>query len=62
METVQATLTCPFCGSKETAEIPVSACTAFYKCKNCNKLIQPKEGDCCVFCSYSETKCPLGKK
>jgi hypothetical protein len=59
METVQATLTCPKCGSKETAEIPNSACTPFYKCKSCGELIKSKEGECCVFCSYGDKNCPL---
>ena len=27
-------------------------------CKQCRKLLRPKSGDCCVFCSYGSVKCP----
>lgn len=27
-------------------------------CPNCNQLLKPKEGDCCVFCSYGDIPCP----
>ena len=55
----QATLTCPLCGATQTAEIPTGSCMPFYKCQKCNKLIRAKGGDCCVFCSYGNKKCPL---
>ena len=61
METAQATLTCPVCGSKETAAIPTDACVPFYKCESCGELIKAKEGECCVFCSYGDQNCPLKK-
>ena len=38
--------------------MPVNACQHFYKCLFCQKIIKPKQGDCCVFCSYSDSKCP----
>ena len=28
------------------------------KCQSCGEMLKPKEGDCCVFCSYANTKCP----
>ncbi len=55
----QATLTCPLCAAVQAAEIPTGSCMPFYKCQKCNKLIKAKDGDCCVFCSYGNKKCPL---
>ena len=51
-------LTCPVCGFTETVEMPTDACQISYKCMNCNTLLVPKKGDCCVFCSYAEVPCP----
>jgi hypothetical protein len=53
-----ATLTCPFCGKKTETEMPIDYCQIFFKCPECGELIKPKEGDCCVFCSYADKKCP----
>ncbi|MCL5268617.1 MAG: hypothetical protein M1469_11025 [Bacteroidetes bacterium] len=53
-----ATLTCPNCGYKETLEMPANACQHFYRCKACSIVMRPKPGDCCVFCSYADVKCP----
>ncbi len=61
MEIVKATLTCPYCSSKESAEIPNDSCVPFYKCKSCGEMIKAKEEDCCVFCSYGSEPCPLNK-
>ena len=49
---------CPFCGFKKEELMPDNACQYFYECKNCGKILKPKEGDCCVFCSYGTVKCP----
>lgn len=51
-------LTCPDCGHVETVVMPTDACQISYKCMNCNILLVPKRGDCCVFCSYAEDPCP----
>lgn len=56
--TTKAYLICPFCHKKQGAVMPVNACQHFYKCLFCQKIIKPKQGDCCVFCSYSDSKCP----
>jgi len=53
-----ATITCPFCGHKKTETMPTNACQHFYKCEQCDKILSPKAGDCCVFCSYADSKCP----
>ena len=60
METItKTTLTCPQCGHVQTAETPSDACQFFYECVNCKTVLRPKEGDCCVFCSYADSKCPM---
>jgi hypothetical protein len=51
MAEVRSTIVCPACGHRESEIIPEDACQYFYKC-NANK------GDCCVFCSYGDVKCP----
>lgn len=53
-----ATLTCPLCHKDHVEEMPIDACQHFYKCESCKSIIKPKEGDCCVFCSYSDSLCP----
>jgi len=54
----KATITCPKCEFKKQEEMPTDACQHFYKCSNCGEILRPKDGDCCVFCSYADTKCP----
>ena len=54
----KTTLTCPRCGHKQTVIMPPNACQHFYKCVHCGDTLKPKEGDCCVFCSYADSKCP----
>ena len=60
METIElfSVITCPFCAHKKKEEMPMDACRYFYTCENCKKIIKPKEGDCCVFCSYGTYPCP----
>ena len=60
METItKATLTCPKCGHARTGDMPTDACQFFYECVNCKTVLRPKAEDCCVFCSYADTKCPM---
>ncbi|MCH8062306.1 MAG: hypothetical protein IH861_07380 [Chloroflexi bacterium] len=56
--TTRANLTCPNCGTEQEAEMPTDACQFFYECTSCHKVLKPLEGDCCVFCSYADHKCP----
>lgn len=51
-------ITCPACGYQKIEEMPVNACQHFYSCENCNILLRPKPGDCCIYCSYGDVKCP----
>ena len=55
---LKSTITCPNCGHKKTELMPTDACQYFYECENCKQVIKPKEGDCCVYCSYGTVKCP----
>ncbi len=55
---LQSTITCPHCGHKKEETMPTDACQYFYECENCKKVIKPKHGDCCVYCSYGTVKCP----
>lgn len=44
--------------------MPTDACQFFYECKSCGVMLKPEPGDCCVFCSFGDVKCPpiqLGK-
>lgn len=54
----QSDITCPQCGHQKTEVMPENACLFFYECENCKTILKPKEGDCCVFCSYGTEKCP----
>lgn len=54
----QSTLTCPVCGHQSTEVMPTDACLFFHECPACKTVIRPKQGDCCVFCSYGTVKCP----
>lgn len=55
---LKSTLTCPNCGHKKDELMPTDACQYFYECENCNKMLKPLVGDCCVYCSYGSIKCP----
>jgi hypothetical protein len=59
MEAVLAsTIICPNCGHRKKELMPSTACQFFYDCENCKEVLRPKEGDCCVFCSYGTVACP----
>jgi hypothetical protein len=51
-------LTCPDCGHAQTLAMPTDACQWFHECAQCARLLRPKPGDCCVFCSYGSVPCP----
>jgi len=54
----KTTITCPKCGFNKKENMPLNACQHFYNCQYCGELLKPKEGDCCVFCSYGNDVCP----
>ena len=53
-----STITCPSCGHRQTEQMPTDACVFFYVCSGCGERMKPLDGDCCVFCSYGDVKCP----
>jgi transposase-like protein len=55
---LNSTIKCPFCGFEKEEIMPMDNCLIRYTCTKCGKEIVPKEGDCCVFCSYGTRKCP----
>ncbi len=57
-----STLTCPHCGHKQKEKMPEDSCAFFYECPQCGMILRPKEGDCCVYCSYGDVPCPPVQK
>ena len=51
-------MTCPFCGHSARETMPIDACQFFFECASCGAMLRPQEGDCCVFCSYADVRCP----
>jgi rubredoxin len=49
---------CPKCGFSKDELMPTDVCQFFYECASCGQILKPKQGDCCVFCSYGSVKCP----
>ncbi len=56
--TLTSTITCPFCGFAKPESMPENACVHLYECAKCLRLLRPRAGDCCVFCSYGSVRCP----
>lgn len=54
----EAHITCPACGFEKSESMPTNSCQVVYRCENCGTLLRPVQGDCCVFCSYSDQVCP----
>ncbi|HLT33656.1 hypothetical protein DHD08_07785 [Arenibacter sp. H213] len=54
----ESTIFCPSCGHQKIEEMPTTACQFFYECESCKTVLKPKEGDCCVYCSYGTVSCP----
>ena len=55
---LQSTITCPHCGHEQTETMPIDSCQFFYDCRGCSAVLRPKDGHCCVFCSYGTIPCP----
>ncbi len=56
--TLLSIITCPHCGAAKAEIMPEDACQWFYECTSCKTMLKPKDGDCCVFCSYGSVACP----
>lgn len=55
---LQSTISCPNCGHKKEETMPTDSCQYFYECEKCKLVLKPKQGDCCVYCSYGNVACP----
>ncbi|WP_247296452.1 GDCCVxC domain-containing (seleno)protein [Bradyrhizobium sp. 87] len=55
---LNSTITCPKCGHAAAEVMPTDACQFFYDCKGCGERLKPLPGDCCVFCSFGNVRCP----
>jgi hypothetical protein len=55
---VTCELTCPNCGNVSVEQMPTDCCIYFHECVGCKTLLSPKQGHCCVFCSYGSVPCP----
>ncbi|WP_066015331.1 GDCCVxC domain-containing (seleno)protein [Endozoicomonas atrinae] len=55
-------ITCPDCMHHAIETMPQDACVYLYECRNCQKLITPQQGDCCVFCSHGNQPCPTSQR
>ena len=58
MLTYYSTIICPNCSYRKKEKMPKDSCLYIYKCSSCNAVLKPKQGDCCVFCSYGNINCP----
>jgi hypothetical protein len=54
----KSTITCHDCGYQKEETMPEDSCQFFYECENCKTILKPRQGDCCVFCSYGSLLCP----
>jgi hypothetical protein len=57
-KSLKSKITCPHCGHVATEKMPTDVCLLSYTCKKCDTELRNQEGDCCVFCSYGDHKCP----
>ncbi|WP_228289174.1 GDCCVxC domain-containing (seleno)protein [Marinobacter salinisoli] len=55
---LESVIKCPNCGHEKKEIMPTDACQYFYECEFCHRLLKPKPGDCCVFCSFGTVACP----
>ena len=55
---LEAILTCPKCAHRKEETMPERYLEVSYVCEKCHAILKPKDGDDCVFCSYSNTICP----
>lgn len=53
-----STIKCPECDYEKEEIMLTNSCQFFYECTKCKTILRPKEGDCCVFCSYGSVNCP----
>ncbi len=59
MADLDVRVTCPECRHLSASTMPTDRCVFFYECPHCEAMLRPKAGDCCVFCSYGDKRCPF---
>jgi hypothetical protein len=59
MANLDVILTCTNCHNGAAETMPLDRCVFFYECRACGLILRPKEGDCCVYCSYGDKRCPF---
>ncbi len=59
MANLSVTIICPTCRHAAVEVMPTDRCVYFYECAGCGTVLQPKTGDCCVYCSYGDKRCPF---
>ncbi|WP_327785479.1 GDCCVxC domain-containing (seleno)protein [Zhongshania aliphaticivorans] len=59
---LESKITCPECGNVKVELMPTDFCQWFYECEQCHVVLNPKTGDCCVFCSFGILACPSIQK
>ena len=55
---LESVLMYPACGHRNVERMPTDACLFFGSRPSCGARISPKQGDCCVFCSFGSVPCP----
>ena len=55
---LKSEITCPHCGYEKMETMPVDSCECYYDCESCSELLEPRVGECCVYCSYGSVDCP----
>jgi rubredoxin len=55
---LESVVTCPHCGFEKIEKMPESSCLVSYTCERCGAVLQPEQGDCCIFCSFGSQPCP----
>ena len=53
----ESIITYPQCGDARQEIMPTDSGQFLYRRTNCQTLLRPKSGDCCVFCSYGSVLC-----
>lgn len=53
---------CPSCGYFQMETMPDGEPVVQWKCPNCGKIAEPRDGDDCVYCSYGSVRCPTAQR
>ena len=59
MADLNVIIRCPTCGHRASEEMPLDRCVFVYECLGCHTVLTPKQGECCVYCSYGDRRCPF---